>query len=176
MRKLTNIELNRPNIKDFKSLKKNKIILVLDNIRSGHNVGAIFRNCDAFLVEKIIISGITPVPPNKEIRKTALGAENSVSWVQVNNLIEELKKLKNIGYCIISVEQVQNSIKLEQINFSNKKIVLIFGNEIKGVSEDVIDFSDKVVEITQYGTKHSLNVSVTSAICLWEILKVLKGN
>ena len=175
MRKLTNIELNRPNLKEFKSLKKSNIIIVLDNIRSAHNVGSIFRSSDAFKVQKILTVGITATPPNNDIRKTALGAEQSVDWAISKNISEDLIKLKEIGYEIISVEQTNNSISLENFTPKKNKIVLIFGNEIKGISQEIIDITDTAVEIKQYGTKHSFNVSVTSAICLWEISKSLEG-
>ena len=174
MRKLTNIELNRPNLKEFKSLKKSNIVIVLDNVRSAHNVGSIFRSSDAFKVKKILMVGITATPPNNEIRKTALGAEQSVDWAISQNISEDLVNLKKIGYEIICVEQTNNSISLENFTAKKNKIVLIFGNEIKGISQEIIDLTDTVVEIKQYGTKHSLNVSVTTAICLWEISKRLE--
>ena len=152
MRKLTNIELNRPNLKEFKSLKKSNVIIVLDNIRSAHNVGSIFRTSDAFKVQKILAVGITATPPNNEIRKTALGAEQSVDWAISKNISEDLINLKEIGYEIISVEQTNNSILLENFIPKKNKIVLIFGNEIKGISQEIIDITDTAVEIKQYGT------------------------
>ena len=173
-RKLTNIELNRPNLSQFKSLKKNKIILVLDNIRSAHNVGSIFRSSDAFLIEKIIAVGITATPPNNEIRKTALGAEQSVNWEISKNILKDLNNLKKLGYEIISVEQTNKSINLEKYENKKDKLVLIFGNEVHGIKKEIIEFSDSIIEIQQYGTKHSFNVSVTSAICLWELTKKLR--
>ena len=175
MRKLTNIELNRPNLKEFKSLKKSNIIVVLDNIRSAHNVGSIFRSSDAFKVQKILIVGISATPPNNEIRKTALGAELSVNWQKSDNISEDLINLKKIGYEIVSVEQTNSSTSLDNFIPKKNKIVLIFGNEIKGIDQNIIDLTDNAVEIKQYGTKHSFNVSVTAAICLWEISKKLKN-
>ena len=173
MRKLNNKELQRITIEEFKKVKKNPITIVLDNVRSGFNVGSIFRTADAFLIEKIILCGITATPPKKEIRKVALGATNSVNWEFQKDTTIALKELKNKGYHILGIEQTTQSSKLEDLILSKKPIAIVLGNEVDGVSDDVIKLCDEIIEIRQFGTKHSLNISVTNGIIIWEIWKKL---
>ena len=170
MKKLKNSELSRLSIDEFKNSSKTPVIVILDNIRSAHNVGSVFRTCDAFLIDKIILCGITAIPPNKEIRKTALGSSESVDWRYYKNTEEIIMRLKKKDYQIIAVEQANKSIKLESFRPENeKKYAIIFGNEIKGISQKIIDNSDSVIEIPQFGTKHSLNVSVSAGIVIWDV-------
>lgn len=172
MQKLKNEELNRLSSEQFKLAAKTPIVLVLDNIRSLHNVGSAFRTSDAFLLEKIYLCGVTGVPPNKEIEKTALGATATVEWEYVKDTLDAINELKEKSYKIYSVEQAENSIKLNELNHQNdNKIALVFGNEVYGVDQKVIDLSDAVIEIPQIGTKHSLNVSVSIGVVLWEFMK-----
>ena len=169
MRKLRNTELNRKTVEEFKNSKKTKAIVILDNIRSIHNVGSIFRTSDSFLINKIIISGITATPENIKMKKTALGSSDSVDWDYTNDIFETIKNLKSKGVIIISVEQADESLKIEKfIPEKNKFYAFIFGNEVDGVLEEIIDESDIVLEIPQVGTKHSLNVSVAAGIVLWD--------
>ena len=170
MRKLKNKELKRLNLKEFKNKKKLPVIIVLDNIRSAHNVGSVFRTSDAFLIKKIMLCGICPVPPKNEIRKTALGATESVEWEYYSKSIDCINILAKKGYRIISIEQADNATYLN--NFStekSQKIALVFGNEVNGVMEEIIQQSDDVIEIPQFGTKHSVNVSVSVGIVLWDL-------
>jgi tRNA G18 (ribose-2'-O)-methylase SpoU len=169
MRKLKNTELNRKSIVDFKKSKKTSAIVILDNLRSIHNVGSIFRTSDSFLIEKIIISGYTATPENSRMEKTALGSSDSVDWEYSDDIIETIKKLKKKDIKIISIEQADESLKIEKFNpIKGTKYAFIFGNEVDGVSDDIINVSDEVVEIPQVGTKHSLNVSVAAGIVLWD--------
>ena len=169
MRKLKNTELNRKSIDDFKKSKKTSAIVVLDNIRSIHNVGSIFRTSDSFLIEKIIISGYTATPENERMKKTALGSSDSVDWEYSDDIIETIKKLQKKDVKIISIEQADESLKIEKFNpVTGTKYAFIFGNEVDGVSDDIINVSDEVIEIPQVGTKHSLNVSVAAGIVLWD--------
>ena len=169
MRKLKNTELNRKSIDEFKKSKKTSAIVILDNIRSIHNVGSIFRTSDSFLIEKIIISGYTATPENERMKKTALGSSDSVDWEYSDDIIETIKKLKKKDVKIISIEQADESLKIEKFNpVRGTKYAFIFGNEVDGVSDDIINVSDEVVEIPQVGTKHSLNVSVAAGIVLWD--------
>jgi 23S rRNA (guanosine2251-2'-O)-methyltransferase len=169
MRKLKNTELNRKSIDDFKKSKKTSAIVILDNLRSIHNVGSIFRTSDSFLIEKIIISGYTATPENSRMEKTALGSSDSVDWEYSDDIIETIKKLKKKDIKIISIEQADESLKIEKFNpIKGTKYAFIFGNEVDGVSDDIINVSDEVVEIPQVGTKHSLNVSVAAGIVLWD--------
>ena len=169
MRKLKNTELNRKSIVDFKKSKKTSAIVILDNLRSIHNVGSIFRTSDSFLIEKIIISGYTATPENSRMEKTALGSSDSVDWEHSDDIIETIKKLQKKDVKIISVEQADESLKIEKFNpIKGTKYAFIFGNEVDGVSDDIINVSDEVVEIPQVGTKHSLNVSVAAGIVLWD--------
>ena len=177
MKKLKNSELSRLSIDEFKKSSKTPVIVILDNIRSAHNVGSVFRTCDAFLIDKIILCGITAIPPNKEIRKTALGSSESVDWRYYKNTEEVIMKLKKKDYQIIAVEQANKSIKLESFRPENeKKYAIIFGNEIKGISQKIIDNSDSVIEIPQFGTKHSLNVSVSAGIVIWDVFSKISLN
>lgn len=172
MKKLKTTELNRLSVEEFKRAKKQQIVIVLDNIRSGMNVGSVFRTSDAFLIDKIYLCGITAKPPNKEIRKTAIGASQTVDWEHYKNTIDAVCQLKKEGYNIVSIEQADESISLEKfVPSTNQKYALIFGNEVKGVEQEIIDISDYCVEIPQYGTKHSFNISVSAGIVLWEINK-----
>ena len=176
MRKLKNEELVRLNIDQFKETEKTPILLVLDNIRSLNNIGSIFRTADAFLVEKIYLCGITATPPHKDIRKTALGATDSVHWEYRENTYELVLELKKEGYHTIAVEQVENATMLDKFSAdSRKKQVLIFGNEVKGVSQEVVSLCDEALEIPQYGTKHSLNIAVSTGIVIWEVWMKLKS-
>jgi tRNA G18 (ribose-2'-O)-methylase SpoU len=172
MRKLKNSELNRLSINDFKKSDKTPLIVVLDNIRSLNNIGSVFRTSDAFLIEKIILCGITATPPHKDIHKTALGATDSVNWEYNKDTSDAINKLKNEGYIIASIEQTEKAVMLHDFKVEkNKKYVVVFGNEVKGVQQEVVDISDTAIEIPQYGTKHSLNISVSAGVVLWEFFK-----
>ncbi|MBE9467557.1 MAG: RNA methyltransferase [Bacteroidetes bacterium] len=169
MRKLKNSELDRKNVEEFKGAKKSPVIIVLDNIRSLNNIGSVFRTSDAFLVDEIYLCGITAKPPHKDIQKTALGATLSVDWKYFATTKEAIIKLKENNYKIISIEQVENSTSLIDFKFENdKKYAFVFGHEVKGVSQDIVDMSDDCIEIPQYGTKHSFNISVSTGIVLWD--------
>lgn len=173
MMKLKNEELNRLSSEQFKLAVKTPIVVVLDNIRSLHNVGSVFRTADAFLIEKIYLCGVTGKPPNKEIEKTALGATATVEWIYVKDTMEAVEELKKNRYKIYSVEQAYNSVQLNDLFLqADEKVALVFGNEVYGVDENVIEASDAVVEIPQLGTKHSLNVAVSVGIVLWEFVKI----
>jgi len=170
-RKLKNEELDRKSVEEFKESEKIPVIVILDNVRSSNNTGSVFRTCDAFLVEKICLCGITSTPPNKDIHKTALGAEDSVSWQYYKNTEDAVRELKNAGYLIISVEQTEESIPLQDFRKNPKhKYALVFGHEVKGVSQGIVDISDYCIEIPQFGTKHSFNITVSVGIVLWELL------
>lgn len=171
-RKLHITELNRKTNEEFKASRKNKIIVVLDNVRSQHNIGSVFRTCDAFLVEAIYLCGICATPPNQEIHKTALGAEKTVVWKYFENTEDAVKELVNSGYIPVAIEQTEKSIMLDEAEFENKNAyALIFGNEVKGVGQSVIDMCESTLEIPQFGTKHSFNISVCAGIVLWEFYK-----
>jgi tRNA G18 (ribose-2'-O)-methylase SpoU len=170
MRKLQNNELERKSIKDFKESPKTPIIVILDDVRSLHNIGSVFRTSDAFLIEKIILCGITATPPNKEINKTALGATETVAWEHSNNLLEIIQNLKEQNIMVFAIEQVENSIFLNEfIVESDKKYALVFGNEVFGVNQDAIKLCNGSIEIPQLGTKHSLNIAVSAGIVLWDL-------
>jgi tRNA G18 (ribose-2'-O)-methylase SpoU len=171
MQKLRNEELGRLTEEEFHKSKKSPIIIVLDNIRSMHNVGAAFRTADAFRIEKIILAGITATPPHREIHKVALGASETVEWEYQKDVKEVLVNLKDLGFQIVAIEQADESIELQDFDPAENKMALVFGNEVYGVSDPVIDEADYVVEIPQYGTKHSLNVSVSIGVVLWEVIK-----
>ena len=174
MRKLKNEELNRLSIDEFKSSPKTPIIVVLDNIRSLNNIGSVFRTSDAFLVEKIYLCGITATPPNKEIHKTALGSTLSVEWEYVEDTAALITSLNSEGVQTLAVEQAENSIKLNDFRpIPNRKVAVVFGNEVKGVQQKVVTACDKVLEIPQYGTKHSLNISVSCGVVLWDVFQKL---
>ena len=150
-------------------MEKDPIVVLLNDIRSLHNIGSVFRTCDAMAVEKLYLCGITATPPHREIRKTAIGASESVNWEYQKNAIEVIKKYKKLGYQIIAIEQTYNAISLENFNWNNEKTLLIFGNEVNGVDQDLINESDISIEIPQWGTKHSFNISVSAGIILWSI-------
>lgn len=175
MKKLKNSELNRIDVKSFKSIKKTPLIVVLDNIRSLNNIGSIFRTCDAFLVSKIYLCGITAKPPNRKINKTALGSTDSVEWDYFKSTIKLIEKLKSEGVKIWSIEQVEGAQKLNYIEKIDSKLkhAIVFGNEITGVDQKIIDISENTIEIDQYGTKHSLNVSVAAGIVIWKFYNSL---
>jgi len=173
-RKLLNSELGRPDIEEFKKIIKHPVTVILDNVRSQHNIGSAFRTSDAFLVERICLCGISATPPSPEIHKSALGAENSVEWEYFENTLDAVIKFKNMGYTIVSVEQTENSTSLEKfIPTPDSRYAVIFGNEVKGVQQSVVDMSDVCIEIPQGGTKHSLNVSVATGIVLWTFANIL---
>jgi len=170
MRKLKNTELKRLTIQGFKAAEKTPLIVVLDNIRSLNNIGSVFRTSDAFLIEKIYLCGITATPPNNEIHKTALGATDSVDWEYALNTIDLVKKLKEESVKVLAIEQAENSTKLDAfLPEKNQKYAIIFGNEVKGVQQKVVNACDLCVEIPQFGTKHSLNISVSVGVVLWDI-------
>ena len=175
MQKLKNKDLQRITVEEFKRVKKTPITIILDNVRSGLNVGSIFRTADAFLIEKIILCGITTTPPHKEIRKVALGSTSSVDWEYEKNTIEAVKKLKKLDYHIAAIEQADKATKLNDFDIPNKPIAIILGNEINGVAQDIIDNCDSVIEIPQFGTKHSLNISIASGIIVWDLWKKINA-
>ncbi len=177
MRKLKVTEMNRMTLDEFKHSDKIPLIVVLDEVRSLYNVGSVFRSSDAFRVESIYLCGITATPPNVEIHKTALGAEETVDWKYFKETQDAVDELKNKGYTVLSIEQVEHSTKLQnlQLDFA-KKYAVIFGNEVKGVQQSIVDQCDGCIEIPQFGTKHSLNVSVTAGIVIWEFARQLIVN
>lgn len=173
-RKLQNEELNRISTEEFKQAAKLPVMIILDNIRSQNNVGSVFRTSDAFRIEKIYLCGITSTPENREVHKTALGAEDAVEWEYVKETRDVVEKLKTEGYRIFSIEQAENTTSLEDLSIGlDGKYALVFGNEVKGVQQDIIDRSHACVEIPQFGTKHSFNISVTVGIVLWQIVRPL---
>ncbi len=172
MRKLKNSELGRPDVEEFKKIPKIPLIVVLDNIRSLNNIGSVFRTSDAFLIEKIYLCGITARPPHKEIHKTALGATESVEWEYAEDTLILIEELKSLGIETISIEQAEKSTMLQDFHIDrSKKYAVIFGNEVKGVQQEVVSASDYCVEIPQFGTKHSLNISVSCGVLLWDLFK-----
>lgn len=167
-RKLLNIELGRVSAEEYKELPDSGIVIVLDNIRSAHNVGSAFRTADSFKIDKVWLCGICAVPPSAEIHKSALGAEDSVVWEHVDDTMEAVRRLKEDGYTIVSAEQTMDSVMLDTfVPEKGRKYAVVFGNEVAGVSQEVVDVSDFALEIPQYGTKHSLNVSVSMGVILW---------
>jgi tRNA G18 (ribose-2'-O)-methylase SpoU len=172
MRKLKNSELGRPTVEEFKEATKIPLIVVLDNIRSLNNIGSVFRTSDAFIIEKIYLCGITAQPPHKDIHKTALGATDSVDWEYVEDTLTLVEKLKSQGVIVAAIEQAENSTMLQNFKIdSNKIYAVVFGNEVKGVQQKVVSASDFCVEIPQLGTKHSLNISVSVGVVLWDLFK-----
>ncbi|WP_158210149.1 RNA methyltransferase [Myroides phaeus] len=172
MRKLANSELDRKNVEEFKASEKTPIIIVLDDVRSLHNIGSVFRTCDAFLIEKVYLCGITATPPNKEIHKTALGATETVEWEYVKDVVTLVKQLNEEGVSVQSVEQVEKSVMLNNFEVEiGQKYALVFGNEVKGVNQEVVDLSKGVIEIPQLGTKHSLNISVSAGVVIWDLFQ-----
>lgn len=173
-KKILNSELNRKTVEDFKRSEKTPLIIILDDVRSLNNIGSVFRTADAFLVEKIYLCGITACPPHKEIHKTALGATDTVAWAYFKTVEEAISELRQENIEIWSIEQVENSVMLNEFKVKeNQKHALIFGNEVKGVSEKAIELSDGYIEIPQLGTKHSLNISVSVGIVVWDFAKKL---
>jgi len=171
-RKLGMDELNRLTVDEFKQSAKIPVIAVIENIRSAYNVGSVFRTADAFLLEAIYITGYTCTPPHKEIKKTALGAEDTVSWHHFTNATLAIEALKDAGFTIFAVEQAANSISLEAVNFTAiEKVAVIFGNEVTGVEQTTIAQCDGVIEIPQFGMKHSLNIATAAGVVLWEIVR-----
>jgi tRNA G18 (ribose-2'-O)-methylase SpoU len=171
-KKLKLEELNRLSVLEFKEVEKDPIIVLLDDVRSLNNIGSVFRTCDAMGIKKMYLCGITGQPPHREIRKTAIGASESVDWEHKKNASEILTKYRDLGYEIIAVEQTSKSQSLENYHLKNNKILLIFGNEITGVSQKLIDLCDLSIEIPQWGTKHSLNISVSVGMVLWNLKKI----
>lgn len=174
MRKLKITELNRLTVDEFKHTQKLPLVVVLDEVRSLYNVGSVFRTSDAFLVNAIYLCGITATPPHPEIHKTALGAEDTVDWIYKENTLDAVAELHEQGYTVLTIEQVEGSTMLNNLKLDkDKKYAIVMGNEVKGVKQEVVDASDGCIEIPQYGTKHSLNVSVTTGIVLWEFANQL---
>lgn len=172
MRKLKLEELGRISVEEFKETNKIPVVVILDNVRSMHNIGSVFRTADAFLIQKVYLCGITATPPHKEIRKTALGATESVEWEHVKDIQDLVSNLKSQGYSILSIEQAEGSVNLSDFEIqSHQKYALIFGNEVDGVQQEVINQSDYCLEIPQSGTKHSLNISVCAGIVMWEFFR-----
>lgn len=175
MRKLANSELNRKSVEDFKKADKTPVIIILDDIRSLHNIGSVFRTADAFLIEKIYLCGITATPPHKEIHKTALGATDTVAWEYQKNVTDVITSLKEDGAEVWAIEQVDNAVFLNDFTpEADKRHALVFGNEVKGVSQEAIKLCDGTIEIPQLGTKHSLNISVSTGIVVWDIFQKLQ--
>jgi 23S rRNA (guanosine2251-2'-O)-methyltransferase len=170
--KLSMDDLNRLSTQEFKAVEKTPVIAVLENIRSAYNVGSVFRTADAFLLDAIYITGYTCIPPHKEIKKTALGAEETVAWKHFENAAKAIEELRNNGYKIFAVEQVVDSLMLHEVSFtSTEKIAVVFGNEVSGVELDTIKLCDGCIEIPQFGTKHSLNIATAAGVVLWEIVR-----
>ncbi|WP_417363602.1 RNA methyltransferase [Galbibacter sp.] len=176
MRKLKNSELNRLEVEAFKKATKTPVIIVLDNIRSLNNIGSVFRTADAFLIEKIYLCGITATPPHKDIHKTALGATESVDWEYVEDTNEVVNKLKAEGVITVAIEQAENATMLDEFSIeASNRYAIVFGNEVKGVKQTVVSNTDHVVEIPQFGTKHSLNISVSVGVVVWDLFAKLSN-
>lgn len=174
-RKLKNSELDRINLEEFKATEKTPLIIILDNIRSLNNIGSVFRTADAFLIEKIYLCGITARPPHKDIQRTALGATDSVAWEYSESTIDVIQKLQKEGVYVAAVEQTKLSVPLQNFNVTKgQTYAVVFGNEVKGVQQEVVSKSNGVIEIPQYGTKHSLNISVSAGVVLWDLFSKLK--
>lgn len=172
MRKLRTIEMQRLSVDEFHEARKLPLIVVLDDVRSLHNVGSVFRSADAFRVEAVYLCGITATPPHPEIHKTALGGEDSVAWRYFPTATEAVESLHNDGFFVYSIEQVEGSTKLQNLHLdTDRRYAVVLGNEVKGVHQEVVDMSDGCLEIPQFGTKHSLNVSVTAGMVIWEVAK-----
>jgi len=171
MRKLSMEELGRKSVEDFKLADKKPLVVVMDNIRSMHNVGSVFRTADAFLISGICLCGFTPQPPHRDIHKTALGATDSVDWLYYENTVDAVLALKARGYKVLAIEQTEGSIMLDQYVDKHLPTAFVFGNEVDGVSDEVIQVCDGVIEIPQWGMKHSLNISVAAAVVLWEFVR-----
>jgi 23S rRNA (guanosine2251-2'-O)-methyltransferase len=172
MRKLSMDELGRKSVDEFKQAEKTPVIVVLDNIRSMHNVGSVFRTSDAFLLQAIFLCGYTPQPPHRDINKTALGATETVDWIYYPTTVEAVEQLKQNGYKVFGIEQTEGSISLEKFTTTkDDKLAVVFGNEVEGVDAEVLKLCDGSIEIPQLGMKHSLNISVAAGIVLWEIVR-----
>ncbi|MFI3327678.1 MAG: RNA methyltransferase [Rikenellaceae bacterium] len=175
MRKITNQELGRPSAEEFAASEKIAVVVVLDNIRSAQNIGAFFRTSDAFAIESVALCGFTATPPNKDIHKSALGAEATVEWSHHQTTVECVEELKSKGYTTLAIEQVEGATMLDKMVFEKgKKYALVFGNEVMGVEQEVVDMCDGAIEIPQSGTKHSINVSVAGGVVLWSAYEQLK--
>ena len=174
-RKLLVEEMGRVSVEEFRETEKIPLVVVLDNVRSQHNIGSVFRTSDAFLVEEIVLCGITATPPQAEIHKTALGAEDSVKWSYVEETTDAISRLKAGGYTLLAIEQTENSLMMDEMQpDKGGKYAVVLGHEVHGVQQEVIDMCDHCIEIPQYGTKHSLNVSVTAGIVIWDFFKWLR--
>ena len=174
-RKLKNSELERKTVEEFRDAEKTPLIVILDNVRSLNNIGSVFRTCDAFLIKKVYLCGITATPPHKDIHKTALGATETVTWEFNANTGEVVRDLQQEGIEVFAVEQAENAIMLQEFSpASGKTIAVIFGNEVKGVQQEVVDVCNGVIEIPQHGSKHSLNIAVSAGIIIWDIFKKMK--
>lgn len=172
MRKLSMAELNRKSVQEFRQSEKQPIVVVLENIRSMHNVGSVFRTADAFLISKVILTGYTPTPPHRDIEKTALGATDSVSWIHEKDTLTAIRQLKAEGYRLLAVEQVEGSMPLNKFQENKEQpLAVIFGNEVTGVSDEVLTECNGSIEIPQAGMKHSLNIAVAAGIVLWELVR-----
>jgi len=171
MRKLSMEELGRKSVEDFKLSDKKPLVVVMDNIRSMHNVGSVFRTADAFLISGICLCGFTPQPPHRDIQKTALGATDSVDWLYYEHTVDAVLALKERGFKVLAIEQTEGSMLLNEYVQSNMPLAFVFGNEVDGVSDEVIQLCDGVIEIPQWGMKHSLNISVAAAVVLWEFVR-----
>ena len=175
MRKITNQELSRPSVEEFAQMSRIPVVVVLDNVRSAQNVGAFFRTGDAFAIERVALCGITATPPSKDIHKSALGAEMTVEWSHYSSTIECVEQLKADGYQLLAIEQVEGAVMLDKLEVdASAKYALVFGNEVAGVEQGVVDLCDGAIEIPQIGTKHSLNVSVAGGVVLWPFFVKLK--
>lgn len=175
MRKITNSELNRPSVEQFATMNRIPVVVVLNNVRSAQNIGAFFRTGDAFAIEKIMLCGITATPPSRDIHKSALGAELTVKWEYHHTTTECVEQLKADGYTLLAIEQVEGAVMLDNMEVDiSKKYALVFGNEVEGVEQEVVDMCDGAIEIPQVGTKHSVNVSVAGGIVMWEFFTALK--
>lgn len=175
MRKITNSELNRPSAEQFATMQRIPVVVILDNVRSAQNIGAFFRTGDAFAIEKVMLCGITATPPSRDIHKSALGAELTVGWEYYPTTTECAAVLKAEGYTLLAIEQVEGAVMLDRLEVdAGKKYALVFGNEVEGVAQEVVDMCDGAIEIPQVGTKHSVNVSVAGGIVLWEFFSSLK--
>jgi 23S rRNA (guanosine2251-2'-O)-methyltransferase len=176
MRKLRNHELKRKSIDEYRISEKAPFIIVLDNVRSLNNIGSVFRTSDAFLIKSLYLCGITACPPNKEIDKTALGATESVDWKYFEHTHDAIEELKSDGYVVLAIEQAEHSISLELFYpEKGKKYAFIFGHEVKGVKQEIVDMSDACIEIPQFGTKHSLNISVSAGLVIWDVFIKLRN-
>lgn len=176
MRKLENSELERKSVEAFKTATKSPLIIVMDDIRSLHNIGSVFRTADAFLIEKIYLCGITATPPHKEIQKTALGATETVAWEHHKNVLDVIKLLQEQNVVVLAIEQVEDAFLLDEFEAdADKKYALVFGNEVYGVSQEAVALCDGSIEIPQLGTKHSLNIAVSAGIVIWDLFKQLKS-